>query len=53
MLTVINHRITLSVRDLEEAFRFYTQVFACRPGTQQMRRTIPLAGLAQAHRVML
>ena len=44
MITGINH-ITLSVRDLEESFRFYTQVLDCRPVAKWPKGAYLLAGM--------
>ena len=44
MITGINH-ITLSVRDLEESFRFYTQVLDCRPVAKWPQGAYLLAGM--------
>lgn len=43
MITGVNH-ITLSVSDLEQSFRFYTDVLSCKPVAKWKRGAYLLAG---------
>jgi len=43
MITGVNH-ITLSVRDLDKSFKFYTEVLSCKPVAKWKRGAYLLAG---------